>query len=141
MRERIVLDTNVLVAGLRSNRGASYRLLQLVGTGRFEMHLSVPLVLEYEEVLTRLAPQLNLTRRDINDVLDYLSGEAVQHEISFLWRPFLRDPDDDLVLELAVQAACPLIVTHNVRDFDGSRSFGIAAISPRTFLKKLGELP
>ncbi|MGA2229920.1 MAG: putative toxin-antitoxin system toxin component, PIN family [Tepidisphaeraceae bacterium] len=137
--EQIVLDTNVLVAGLRSKRGASHRLLRLVGTGRFEIHVSVALVLEYEEVLKRLSAELGLTVTDVDDVLDYLCGAARPHEISFLWRPFLRDPDDDMLLELAVEVGCAKIVSHNVRDFAGCESLGIRVVSPSVFLREIGE--
>ena len=92
MIEHAVLDTNVVVAGLRSNRGTSHLLLQLIGTGRFDLHVSVPLVLEYEEVLKRSAPELGLDPSDIDDVVDYICSVATHHEIDFLWRPFLRDP-------------------------------------------------
>jgi putative PIN family toxin of toxin-antitoxin system len=138
--EQIVLDTNVLVAGLRSNRGASHRLLRFIGTGRFGLHLSVAVVLEYEEVLKRSAVDVGLSLTDIDDLLDYLCSVAELHEINFLWRPFLRDPDDDMLLELAVEAGCGIIVSHNIRDFFGSRSFGIRAVSPSTFLRHLGEI-
>lgn len=138
MPEDIVMDTSVLVSGLRSSRGASHRLLRLVGTGRFATHLSVPLVLEYEEVLRREAGTLGLRESDIDDLLDYLCAASGHREINFLWRPFLRDPDDDMVLELAVQAGCTAIVTHNTRDFAGSRTFGIRAVTPRDFLARPG---
>lgn len=138
MHHEVVLDTSVLVAGLRSNRGASHQVLRLVGTGRFGIHVSVPLVLEYEEVLKREASGIGLTVPDIEDLLDYICKVAGHHEINFLWRPCLRDPDDDMVLELAVQAGCTSILTHNIRDFAGSEAFGIHAVRPRDFLKKIG---
>ncbi|KAF0240339.1 MAG: twitching motility protein [Planctomycetota bacterium] len=138
MPEEVVLDTNVLIAGLRSSRGASHRVLRLIGTGLFSIHVSVPLVLEYEETLVRERPVLGLTQSGVGDVLDYLCSVAGHHEINFLWRPFLRDPDDDMVLELAVQAGCSCIVTHNLRDFAGSETFGVPAVLPRDFLKKIG---
>jgi len=136
-----VLDTSVLVSGLRSNRGASHRLLRLIGIGRFDLHVSVALVLEYEEVLKRKSHELNLSGPDVDDLLDYLCSVAEHHEIDFLWRPFLRDADDDMLLELAVQSGCKVIITHNVRDFAGSESFGISAMTPRLFLGSIGEFP
>ncbi len=137
----IVLDTNVLVAGLRSRRGAAYRLLTLVGRSEFRINISVPLVLEYEDVLTRPEMKIPLSSSQIDDVLDYHCSVARHHEIFFLWRPFLKDPHDDMVLELAVKAACPLIVTYNGRDFAGSEQFGIQAITPGDFLRRTGAYP
>lgn len=139
---RIVLDTNVLVSGLRSSRGASFRLLRLVGVSpKFEINVSVPLVLQYEEVLKRQARVLGLTYADVDAVVNYLCAVANRREVFFLWRPFLRDPDDDLVLEVAVESEATEIVTFNLRDFAGTDRFGIEAITPRDFLERIGELP
>jgi predicted nucleic acid-binding protein len=96
----IVIDTNVFVAGLRSRRGASFMLLSLVGSGRFGINLSVPLVLEYEEVLLWTESGIFLPHSAIEDVLDYHCSVARHHEIFFLWRPYLKDPKDDMVLSL-----------------------------------------
>jgi len=138
---QIVIDTNVLVAALRSRRGASYRLLQMLGSGRFDLHVSVPLVLEYEAVARRLIVRIPLTGAEIDDVIDYLCQIASHWKIYYLWRPRLRDPKDDLVLELAVTAGCDYIVTFNRRDFPEAARFGIQAGTPREFLQKIGELP
>ena len=137
----VVLDTNILVAAVRSRRGASFRLLSLVGTSRFEICLSVPLVLEYEEALLRQVPTSTLTQRDVRDLVDYLCSVGHAQEIFFLWRPRLRDPKDDLVLELAVAAGCDAIITFNQRDFAGASSFGIQILRPGEFLATLGERP
>jgi len=135
---RVVLDTNVVVAALRSSRGASHRLLRLVGTGRFELALSVPLVFEYEDVLTRLLPELAVKQEDLDAVLDYLCSVAVLQSIHYLWRPFLKDPKDDMVLELAVNAGCSHVVTFNLKDFRGSQELGVQAVPPRAFLELIG---
>jgi putative PIN family toxin of toxin-antitoxin system len=137
---RVVVDTNVLVAGLRSNRGASYRLLAEVGRGRFEIALSVPLVLEYEDALLRHSTQTRLSRRDIDAVLDYFCSVGHLQTIFFLWRPLLADPKDDMVVELAVAAGCRIIVAHNVRDFRGAESLGVSSQRPAEFLKSIGVL-
>ena len=136
----VVLDTNVIVAALRSSLGASYKLLSLVGSTDFEIHLSVPLVLEYEDVAKRLVKEGSLSETEIDDILDYLCSVARLHEVFFLWRPLLKDPKDEMVLELAVAGQCDYIVTFNERDFAGIDQFGIQAISPRDFLELLGEL-
>lgn len=138
---QIVMDTNVLIAALRSRRGASYRLLRLIGSDRFDLHLSVPLVLEYEEVARRLITEIPLTEAEIDDIIDYLCQVAIRWEIFYLWRPRLRDPKDDLVLELAVTAGCEFIVTFNQRDFPEASQFGIQVVTPKEFLQKIGELP
>ena len=140
MTPRVVLDTNVLVAALRSNRGASFRLLSEVDSGLFEVCLSVPLVLEYEAVLFRQARAIGLSRTDIGDVLDYICSVARRQPIFFLWRPQLRDPSDDMVLELAVAAGCRFIVTFNTRDFGSARSFSLRVLTPREFLKTIGVI-
>jgi len=82
-----------------SSRGASFRVLSLVGSRKFEIQ-----------------------------------------EIFFLWRPFLRDPRDDMVLELAVAAGCEAVVRHNRKDFRGIEQFGLKALTPQELLKRIGEL-
>lgn len=135
----IVLDSNVLVSGLRSRRGASFRLLSLVGgSDAFRIALSVPLVLEYEDVLERQSRALGLSHGDIDEVLDYLCTAGSHHEIFFLWRPVLRDPRDDFVLELAVTAGAESIVTFNERDFAGAEQFGVGIERPGESLKRIG---
>jgi putative PIN family toxin of toxin-antitoxin system len=134
---RVVFDTNVLVAGVRSRRGASFQLLSRVGTGAFDIAVSVPLVLEYEDALVRHLPATRLSRGDISNIIDYLCTVAVCQEIFFLWRPLLHDPGDDLVLEVAVAANCDAIVTHNVRDFGAATRFNLRVLTPGMFLNML----
>ena len=138
---QVVLDTNVIYAGLRSRRGASFKLLSLLGSGRFKIHLSVPLVLEYEEVLRKKRRDLGLTAADVNDVLDYLCQVAGLHEIHYLWRPRLKDPDDEMLLELAVVAGCEYIVTYNKEDFPGVEQFSIQLATAKELLQHIGTLP
>ncbi len=137
---QIVLDTNILVAALRSKRGASFKLVSLVGQGLFGINLSVPLVLQYEEVLRRQRRSLHVTQDSIADVLDYLCSVANLHEIYFLWRPYLPDPQDDMLLDLAVNASCKYIVTYNKRDFRGVETFGIKVVTAKEFLERIGVL-
>ena len=136
----IVLDTNVLIAGLRSRNGASFQVLSLVGESAFELNVSVPLVLEYEEVAKRESRALGLTHAEIDEVLDYLCAVATHREIYFLWRPVLRDAADDMVLEVAVDAGCDIVVTHNVRDFAGAERFGVRVLTPGEFLRRIGVI-
>jgi putative PIN family toxin of toxin-antitoxin system len=135
---QVVIDTSVLIAGLRSRRGYSFQLLSQVGTGRFDIHLSVPLVLEYEAVLYRELPHLSVSQAVVDAVLDYHCAVAKPHRIFFLWRPFLPDPHDDMVLELAVKAECTHIVTFNKRHFRGIHKFGLRAATPGEFMGSIG---
>jgi len=132
---RIVLDTSVLAAAVRSRRGASFALVSSIPSRDFQICLSVSLYLEWQDVLTRpehLPP--GCRQEDASNFLRYLASQAHLQEIHFSWRPFLRDPNDDMILELAFAANCRYIVTHNVRDFDGAKQLGIAAIKPGEFL-------
>ena len=137
---RIVLDTNVLVAALKSRNGASFQVLQMVGADApFQPSLSVPLVLEYEMALRRA---LGAEDKRIDPVLDYLCQVADLREIFFLWRPFLRDAGDEMVLEVAVGAQAAAIVTHNVRDFEGvEERFGVRIVTPAVFLTEVRRKP
>ncbi|KAA0256713.1 MAG: PIN domain-containing protein [Acidobacteria bacterium] len=135
---RVILDSNVLYAGLRSSAGASFRLLGLVGTGLFETVLTVPLFLEYEQVLGTVP---GLSMLDADAVLDYLCSVSVRQRVYFHWRPTLPDPGDDLVLEAAVAGRCRFIATYNARDFRGAEKFGVRIVSPVQLLRHVGDLP
>jgi predicted nucleic acid-binding protein len=113
----------------------------LADSGLFEVNLSVPLIVEYEAVAKRMVDQTQLTEQDLEDILDYICAVANKRQIFFLWRPFLTDPGDDMVLELAVAAGCQYIVTFNRRHFVGSEQFGIDIVTPREFLQQIGQLP
>jgi predicted nucleic acid-binding protein len=136
----VVLDTSILVAAFRSRRGAAFRLLSRVGTGGFDIAVSVPLVLEYEDAPLRQIADTSLSESDVHDVLDYLCSVAKRQEIFFLWRPLLQDPKDDLVAEVAVAAGCDAIVTYNRRDFAGIEQFGIRVRTPAELLRETGGL-
>ena len=136
----IILDTNVIIAALRSKRGASNKLLTPVGTQQFEIHDSVALILEYEAVIQRHREELGLSEDDVSIFIDSLCSMAYHHKIYFLWRPFLSDVNDEHILELAVSAACDYIVTHNTSDFQGTERFGIQAKTPKEFLQIIREV-
>ncbi len=136
---QIVLDTNVLVSALRSKRGASHSIFQQINSGKFDINLSVSLVLEYEEAAKRVLKDLLLNENDIEDIIDYLCSVGNRKDIHFLWRPFLKDPDDDMILEIAVSSQCDAIVTHNVSDFSGAETLGIRILTPREFLQEIGD--
>ena len=132
------MDTNVLLSAFRSRKGSSFRLLQLVDSGQFHINLSVPLFSEYESVLKR--EQHKLDNKTVDDILNYLALVGSKHEIFYLWRPVLKDPKDDHVLELAVKSNSGFIVTFNKRDFAGAEQFGIKLASPMEYLQYLGEI-
>ncbi len=134
-----VIDTNVLVSALMSKRGASYKILSLIPTGKFDFHLSVPLVCEYESVLKRSELNLTWTMDEIDELLDIICLLGVKHEIWYLWRPLLQDPKDEFVAEIAVTAQAEAIVTLNKRDFRGIEKFGIELLTPKEFLQRIGE--
>lgn len=137
---RVVLDTNILVSAIRSRRGASFRVIDEIGCGRFEIVVSVPLVVEYEAALLEHRPA-HVSPRDVAVVLDYVCAEAHEQEIYYLWRPLLRDPKDDMVLEVAVAGRCDGIVTYNVSDFAGAQQSGVRIVKPVDFLRDIGILP
>ena len=137
---RIVIDTGVLVSALKSNRGASFKILSLMPSGKFEFHLSVPLVCEYESVLKRTELGIQWTSEEIDELLDIICLLGIKHEIWYLWRPLLQDAGDEFIAELAVTAQVDAIVTHNVRNFRGVERFGIKVLTPREFLQEIGEV-
>ena len=133
----IILDTNVLFSGLYSSSGASFQILRYIENGRIKPIISTPLLFEYEDVLKRKQVELALSDRQIESILDNLCALSDFQDIYFLWRPYLKYPKDDLVLEVGVASKTRLIITHNLKDFEGSERFGIQAISPKMLLERL----
>ena len=132
MKICVVLDTNVILSGLQSQKGASYQILCRLGE-QFDVAVSVPLLLEYEEILKE---KLDIfTPEDIDGIIDDFCNVGVTAKIHYLWRPFLPDSEDDHILELAIAAHCSYIVTYNKRDFRGvEEKFGIKVIDAAEFL-------
>lgn len=139
MKPIIVIDTNVLVAALKSKRGASHKCLALLPENKYTVAISIPLILEYEEVLKRTFPQLG--ELAIEQFVDYFCYIGQPTQIFYLWRPYLNDPDDEMILELAVAARAHYIVTYNQKDFKKAVDFNIPAITPKVLLQQLGEIP
>jgi putative PIN family toxin of toxin-antitoxin system len=135
---RVILDTSVLVAAARSRNGASYQLLSMLPSRDFEFALTVALYTEWQAVLTRPEHMPPGTTVDATQgFLRYLASLAHLQDVHFLWRPFLRDPDDDMVLECAVASGSQFIVTHNVKDFRRIEVLKVQAIKPADFLNLL----
>lgn len=137
----VVFDTSVLIAAVRSKHGASYALVSSLPSTQFQICLSVALYVEWQAVITR---QEHLPPNQSSDnalaFLRYLASIAHLQDIYYLWRPQLRDPNDDMVLELAVASQARYIVTHNIRDFQNLQ-FDVQAITPSDFLKLLRSQP
>ncbi len=136
--QKIVIDTNIIISALLSSRGAAFKLISLVGKGHYNYVLSVPLLIEYEDVLKRKNSKILLSLESKNNILDRLCFHAELREIFYLWRPYLNDPKDDLVLELAVESNCDSIITYNLKDFKNIDKFGLEAITPKAFLQQIG---
>lgn len=137
---RIVLDTSVLLSAARSRDGASFELVSMLPDPRFTICLSVALYLEWQAVLTRMEHLPPGVTVDVAvGFVRYLASIAHLQQVHFLWRPFLRDPNDDMVLECAVASGASVIVTHNVKDFMRAESLGVSAMPPGRFLQTLKE--
>lgn len=141
-RARFVLDTSVVVAGLRSRLGASNRILMLVAEQRVVPIVTTALFLEYEDVLGRPEQRLatHMSEADVAGFLSAFASAAEPVEVHFLWRPQLADPADELVLEAAVNGRAQAIVTHNVRHFlPAANELGVQVVTPAELLKRMRE--
>ena len=139
---KAVLDTNVLVAATRSRQSASFALLSLLPDPRFQIVLSVALYTEWQDVLSRpenLPPGMG--PEDALCFLRYVTSIAHPQDVYYLWRPFLRDPNDDTVLECAVASSSRYLITHNLRDFRKITELGVEPLTPADFLTRLRSTP
>ncbi len=136
---RLVLDTDVLVAAVRSDAGASRRLLRAGLERHFDLLASVTLMIEYQAVLTREEHLIasRLSADDMSTLLDAVALVAEPVRLAFLWRPILKDADDDMVLEAAINGEADALVTFNKRDFAGALRFGLEVVTPREALAEL----
>lgn len=138
-----MLDTNVVVAALRSSCGASRQLLRAALEHRFQLLLSVPLLLEYEAVLTR-PEQLDacgLKTAEVVRLLDALAAVSTPVKLIYRWRPGVADPDDEMVLETALNGKADAIVSFNTRNFKLAREiFRCPVILPAAALQKIRSM-
>jgi putative PIN family toxin of toxin-antitoxin system len=143
MHLRLVVDTSIMVAAIRSDTGASRYLLVAGLEARFTMLASVPLLIEYEAVMSRpehLAAS-RLSTSDVEVLLDTVASVAEPVLLDFLWRPVLPDPDDDMVLETGVNGRADAIVTFNRRHFvTAKKQFGLDVLSPADLIKQLEKM-
>lgn len=138
--QRVVLDTSVLVAGLRSRNGASFAILRLVADRYARPLVTTALFLEYEDVLRRPEHRAvhGLSNDELNRLMAGLAALAEPVDVFFRWRPQLLDPKDEMVLEAAINGRAEALVTHNVRDFHSAvNRFNIRVVTPAAFLKGL----
>jgi putative PIN family toxin of toxin-antitoxin system len=137
---QIVIDTNVMVSAVRSKTGASYALLEMLGDPRWKMNISTALILEYEEQLKKEYVRQGLELHYADDILDVVVLASNHRGIFFKWRPVLRDPSDDFLVELAVASGSDFIVTYNIRDFIQAERLGVNTIRPAAFLRLLEKM-
>lgn len=137
---RVVLDTSVIVAALRTRLGAGNAVLQLVANRRIVLLATPPLFLEYEEVLLRPEQRLahSLEPDEVQEFLAELAALVEPVELHFRWRPQSRDPNDEMLVEAAINGRADALVTYNISDFqDAGRRFGIRVLRPAELLKRM----
>ena len=140
---RVVLDTNVVIAAFRYKRGASRLWLRAALTGGYTLLATPPVFLEYEAVLKRSEhlAAAGATLAQVDAILDALAAVLEPVEVSFLWRPQLRDPADEMVLEAAVNGRADWLVTFNLRHLAAAAArFGIHAGRPADILQQCPEI-
>ena len=130
----MVLDTNVVLSALKSASGASFQLIRLIRSGKLHPAISAPLMFEYEDVTSRPDLLPHLSPSDISGFLDWFASVSNHHKVYFLWRPLLKDPKDDMVLEAAASGGADYLVTYNISDFNRAASIGIRVITPAELL-------
>ena len=140
MKQLIVIDTNVILSALQSNKGKSFELISKITEDVFNFAISVPLILEYEAVLKRKLNRTIYTDSDIEDFINYLCTVGIKTKLFYLWRPYLKDPFDVHVLEVTIQSNARTIVTYNKKDFKEAENLGLKILTPKEFLETLQEV-
>ena len=136
---RAVMDTNVLVAGLRSPNGASHELLVRLRAGDWKLVLSNTVLGEYHEILHREAESVALTHREADAYIDALCVLAERFAPATPWQPAASDADDEAIIQLAREAEVRYLVTHNVRDVCEAAQLGVRVVRPAEFLEILRQ--
>lgn len=134
---RAVMDTNVLVAALRSRTGASFEVFRRLRLGLWTVVLSNHLLFEYEEILKRESPQLGLSNADVDQLLNAICARSENWLLSHAWEPVLADPDDEPLVQLATESGARLITTHNIRHLLPAKQLNIEVLKPAEFLTRL----
>jgi putative PIN family toxin of toxin-antitoxin system len=136
---RIVLDTSVLVAALRSRLGAGNAILRLVAQKRLVLLATPPLFLEYEDVLKRPEHRLvhGLSSEELDDFLGELAALVEPVELHFRWRPQVHDTNDEMVLEATINGDADALVTYHTADFSAAARFSVPVLTPANFLKRM----
>ena len=135
-KQNIVIDTNVLLSAMYSNKGASYKLISMIDSDKLIINISTTLIYEYEEILKRKS---KLEFKYIDSILNYICQIGKKNKIFYLWRPKLKDVDDDFLLELAVKSNS-IIITLNGKDFKPAKQFNLKVMTPKEFLQYIGEI-
>jgi len=136
------LDADAIVAAMRSPSGASAEIIRKVRREKVALLLSVPLAMEYEAVCLRPEHQLaaGLSEQEVRIFVDAVIAIAEPVKIHYLWRPQLRDPSDEMVLETAVNGRANLLITFNVRDYGMAPArFGIEVMTPRDAVERINK--
>jgi len=136
----MVMDTDAVVAAMRSPSGASAAIVRAARQRKASLLLTVPLALEYEAVCRRPEHRLEagLSERQVDIFLDAIIAMSEAVPTHFLWRPQLRDPNDEMVLEAAVHGRADVLVTFNVRDYGAAASrFGVEVLLPRDAIARI----
>ena len=136
-----VFDTNVIISALKSTQGASFQLIGLVRSGVLRPAVTAPLVFEYDDVACRPGFLPHLLPTEMTAFFDRFVSVSSQHKVHFLWRPLLRDPKDDMVLEAAVAASADYLITFNTSDFEGASSLGVRVVTPPQILSLFPSTP
>jgi len=132
---RVVMDTNVVVAGLRSTKGASFEILQALRRGEWRCILSNHLLMEYQEKLLEMVGSLVATAAEVDGMLTVICAHAEEWQLRPDWHPVLaHDPDDEPLAQLAHESGANAVVTHNVRHLLQAEGLGIKILRPRDFL-------
>ena len=137
-RHRVVLDTNVILAAMRSQTGASHRLLLTIGHPRWQSVITPALMYEYEDVARRPGIAPGLSPQEITNILNLIYQESHLQLVWFSWRPLSPDPGDDAILEAAIAGGCDYVVSFNERHLCAAREFGIEILKPADLLKLTG---